>query len=248
MRRRRLLRGLAVGAAACPLCRPAMAAEWSYQGARGPAGWGGLDGAALCGSGASQAPIDLTDATPALLRPLRFSYRPMPLTLHNDGHTVRLPVPAGSGAHIHGIDFALEDIHFHRPSEHSVDGARHAMEAHFMHHAVDGMIAVVAVFLNSGGDHPAYTPIFRHLPPRIGAPVPVPGVMVDPASLLPQERAYFTYEGSLSRPPCSENVVWVVYRAAVEVLPQQIAAFARLYSGNARPIQARDDRTLLSSA
>ncbi len=258
MNRRSVLRYLALsGAMACPLCaaagRAAHAAEkgqsWDYEGAQGPQHWGSLnEDYAACSAGRQQSPIDLTGAVPADLADTPVSYRAMPLKILNNGHSVQCNAAPGSHLMLDGTKYDLLQFHFHHPSEHAIDGRRFGMEAHFVHKSEAGTISVLGVMIASGAANKALAPVFDHLPMKPAEEREVSGVKVEPAAILPDDRRMFRYFGSLTTPPCSEGVNWIVLKTPVEASPEQIGKFAEAFPGNARPLQQRFRRFILGSA
>ena len=249
--RRNALRVLAAAAfGTCPICR-ALAEEqhphWSYEGAEGPENWGGLSADfKTCSIGLEQAPIDLAHAIRAETGPVAPSFPSMPLTIVNNGHTVQVNCAPGGNSMIAGEAFDLLQFHFHHPSEHLVAGKTFDMELHFVHKSTAGKLAVLGVLIQQGAENTALAPIWAALPEQAGDPVPV-GTMIDPAALLPAQRQFFRYHGSLTTPPCSEGVLWTVFEQPIEASSEQIAKFAALFPVNARPVQALNDRKLLES-
>jgi len=261
--RRTALRFLGAGAAACPLCAGiagALAAEakgaagqvaahphWSYEGAGAPEHWGRLEPQfRVCDLGLEQTPIDLKGAVKAELSGVAPAFAEMPLTIVNNGHTVQVNCPPGSHTVIAGERFELLQFHFHGPSEHTINGKRFAMENHFVHRSASGRLAVLGVFINEGAPHAALEPVFAAFPEREG-PARATGATLRPAAMLPTERGYFRYAGSLTTPPCSEGVLWTVFKEPIEASSAQIRRFAALFPDNARPVQAVHRRFLLES-
>ncbi|MGY8661632.1 carbonic anhydrase [Bradyrhizobium sp. UFLA05-109] len=251
MDRRQLLKAFA-GLAACPLCAPAgFAAEnhphWSYEGATGPDEWGSLDAAdQACGIGHQQSPVDITGAITARQSSLVLRWSKRPDTIVNNGHTIQLSFADGDRLNMGGRSYKLTQFHFHHPSEHHLEGKPFAMEAHFVHAAEGGGLAVVGVFIAPGRRNAVFNRIVSTMPEEEGPPVPADHA-IDPNGLLPAERAYFHYEGSLTTPPCSETVDWIVFARRIEAAEDDIARFAKLYPMNARPVQKLDRRFILSS-
>jgi carbonic anhydrase len=247
MRRRQALTIFAV-LALCPLCAPCFATEhhWSYTGETGPDKWAGLDAADAPCVGGHQSPIDITGTIIARQPPLRVSWSKRPDTIVNNGHTIQLGFAEGGMLDLGSCSYALKQFHFHHPSEHLLDGHGFAMEAHFVHEAADGL-AVVGVLMVPGRSNPAFKKIAAMMPSEEGPPVPA-DPSIDPNRLLPAQRTYFHYEGSLTTPPCSETVDWIVLRQPIEVEESDIARFGQLYPMNARPVQKRDRRFILTSS
>jgi carbonic anhydrase len=225
---------------------------WSYEkGPMEPARWGDLDpDYAACKTGTAQSPINITGATKAALPPLEFAFRSGPVRIVNNGYTaVRVDYAPGNGdiLTIGGRRYELTQFHFHHPSEEELNGKRSDMTAHLMLKGDDGKIIGVAVFLKAGRANPAVTKLWRRMPAVKGPPQDAPGLMVDPGELLPAALGYYVYTGSVSAPPCNADVAWYVLKTPVEVSRAQIAAFARLYPHDVRPLQPLNGRTIQES-
>jgi carbonic anhydrase len=250
MDRRKFLAGLA-GLAACPLCprqgAAAEAAHWGYDGEAGPIHWGSLSPAnAVCSAGSQQSPVDIAGAVKAEIPAIGVDWKKNGLRIVNNGHSIQVNVPAGSTLSRGDRAYGLLQFHFHHPSEHLVEGRRSAMEAHFVHQSVDrGTLGVLGVFLAAGAANPDFARLAATFPAVAGQEATLDGV--DPTGLLPPSLAYWSYEGSLTTPPCSEIVDWMVARQPVEVAEADIARFAALYPMNARPVLADNRRFILSS-
>ena len=248
MDRRQALK-LFAGLALCPLCGGrglASEGHWSYDGATGPEKWGDLDATdAPCSAGGQQSPIDITGTIIARQPTLKIEWSKQPNTVINNGHTIQLEVPDGDTLRMGNRTYTLRQFHFHHPSEHLVEGKRFAMEAHFVHAATDGL-AVVAVLMVPGRQNAAFKKIVSTMPMEEGPAVPADPA-IHPTRMLPARREYFHYEGSLTTPPCSETVDWIVLAHPIEVDEDDIARFVKLYPMNARPVQQRDRRFILSS-
>jgi carbonic anhydrase len=249
MHRRQALKIFA-GLALCPLCATAVRAEgahWSYEGETGPDKWGNLDAAnGMCSTGSQESPVDIVEPINARLPPLNIRWRKRPDTIVNNGHTIQLNCAEGDRLDVGGRSYQLTQFHFHHPSEHRVDGKAFAMEAHFVHAAAAGGLAVVGVFIAPGRTNRVFNKIVTTMPAVEGPPVPADSA-IDPNGLLPAQRGYYRYEGSLTTPPCSESVDWLVLAHPIEVAEADIARFAKLYPMNARPVQNRNRRFILSS-
>jgi carbonic anhydrase len=152
----------------------------------------------------------------------------------------------GGVLNLDGVSDKLVQFHFHTPSEEKIDGKAYPMVAHLVHQNVEGKLAVVAVLLTQGKENTALDPLFENLPPSEGAKTTL-GANFNAVDLLPAERGYFKYVGSLTTPPCSEGVRWQVLKRPVEVSKAQIAAFRKLYQMNARPVQPLNGRKVEQS-
>lgn len=221
--------------------------HWSYAGDGGPQRWADLKPEfTLCRSGTRQSPIDIRDGIAVELDPVRFDYRPSGFSVIDNGHTVQADLGPGNSIEVMGRRYELVQFHFHRPSEESVNGRRYDMSVHLVHKDLEGRIAVVAVLLERGGAQPVVQQVWNNLPLEKHQSLPA-SAPLNPDALLPQDRRYFTYMGSLTTPPCSEGVLWMVMKQPVAISPEQIGIFARLYPMNARPLQAASGRRILQS-
>jgi carbonic anhydrase len=224
-------------------------AHWAYSGADGPAHWGDLESDyATCKTGQRQSPIDIKGAKKdSTLAPIQFDYKPSPLKIINNGHTIQINFAPGSSITVNGKSYALVQFHFHKPSEEEIAGKKPSMGIHLVHKDAGGALAVVAVLLKDGSANPAIQTLWANLPNTVDKETEVPNVKFNAADLLPANRNYYTFDGSLTTPPCSEGVTWFVLEATREVSPEQVAAFGNLYPSNARPIQAANSREIRES-
>jgi carbonic anhydrase len=159
---------------------------------------------------------------------------------------VQVNVAAGNSIDVMGRRYELVQFHFHRPSEERIDGRQFDMVVHLVHKDIDGRLAVVAVLLERGSAQPIVQSVWNNLPLEKGDEVAARSTL-NLNDLLPTERNYFTYMGSLTTPPCSEGVLWMVMKAPVQISADQIGIFARLYPMNARPIQSAAGRLIKES-
>ncbi len=253
MRRRNFL--MSTSAVACPLCiglagRRAFGSEeaphWSYSGEEGPGRWGSLSpDYAACSGGAEQSPIDLAGAIQAEMSPADIAWQPMSqFGVVNNGHTIQVNVPEGNRTTVLGKDFGMLQFHFHHDSEHTLNGQRFPLEAHFVHRAADSSLSVVGVLFEEGAENAALSTVWGAMPTAPGE-VDIDGQPVDPNAMLPEARSAYLYYGSLTTPPCSEVVTWVVMSAPMTASAGQIADFAALYNANFRPLQPLNRRLLL---
>lgn len=221
--------------------------HWSYEGEGGPEAWGRLQPEfATCASGQRQSPIDIQGGIAVDLEPIVFEYQPGAFRVIDNGHTVQVNVAPGNFVGVGGRRYELLQFHFHRPSEERIAGRQFAMVVHLVHRSADGRLAVVAVLLDEGPAHPLVQLVWNNLPlekhEEQAAPMPL-----DPVSLLPNDRRYYTYMGSLTTPPCTEGVLWLVMKQPVTLSPEQAAIFGRLYPMNARPVQPGSGRLIKES-
>ncbi|MET0384183.1 MAG: carbonic anhydrase family protein [Burkholderiaceae bacterium] len=221
--------------------------RWDYGGAAGPQSWGKLQSEfSTCANGSRQSPIDIHGGIAVDLEPIRFDYRPSAFSVVDNGHTVQVNVEPGNAITITGRRYELVQFHFHRPSEERIEGRQYDMVAHLVHKDVDGRLAVVAVLLDRGSAQAIVQTVWNNLPLEKGDEVKG-GSRIDLSELLPEDRRYYTYMGSLTTPPCSEGVLWMVMKQPVPISPEQVAIFAHLYPMNARPLQQAGGRLIKES-
>ncbi len=223
------------------------AAHWSYQGPAGPQTWGGLKPEfSLCSSGQRQSPIDIRGGLAVDLDPVKFSYTDSRFGVIDNGHTVQANIAPGNSIEIGGKRYDLVQFHFHRPSEERIDGRQFEMSVHLVHKDDMGKLAVVGILVDKGLPQVAIQKVWNSLPLEKGEEAAA-RMPLNLDELLPADRRYFTYMGSLTTPPCSEDVRWVVMRQPVTMSPDQIELFARMYPMNARPVQQASGRRILQS-
>jgi carbonic anhydrase len=207
--------------------------------------WGALSAEfATCSSGTQQSPIDLTAPSVIGLTNLGFNYGPTNGTVVNNGHTIQVNLEAGNSVVLDGKTYGLAQFHFHLPSEHTVDGAPAPLEVHLVHKDASGNLAVIGVFIEQGAANAVLAPVWAGIPTTAGGEYALPA-RFDPTGLLPGDRQVWRYDGSLTTPPCSEGVEWNVMHGTISLSAEQITTFSSLYSGNARPVQPLNSRTLL---
>lgn len=222
--------------------------RWSYAGESGPAHWGDLDATnETCVKGLSQSPVDLAQTQPAAFTPLNFQYRSQRLDAVNRGHGVHVLSPPGSALLVRGDAYDLEEFNFHVPGEHGFNGVTAEAEIHLVHRDRQGGYVIVAVPVRAGErENRILSRILEYLPMRRGEQVRQRQVGINPIFLLPTDRSYFRYVGSLVTPPCTESVLWFVMREALEVSPWQIQRIAQAVGANARPLQMLNGRPVFS--
>jgi carbonic anhydrase len=230
---------------------------WHYEGAQGPANWGMLSPKfAVCADGRSQSPIDIANAVAAsealalktALEPgtLRIAHHEHVADGINNGHTIQINYEGGDELIIGNETYALVQYHFHNQSEHTVKGRHYPMEMHLVHKAASGKLAVIGVFIEEGAHNAAFDPIWSNLPKQKGVETHYPHVNVDVDQLLPANRASYRYDGSLTTPPCSEGVRWLVMTTPIQLSSEQIKAFTAIIHDNNRPTQPLNGRRVLT--
>jgi carbonic anhydrase len=237
----------AAAAAAALAAAPKRGTQWSYEGELGPANWSKInDNWAKCSTGNRQSPIDLRDGLKVNLEQVGFDYHPSSFNEINNGHTIQVTVGGGNFITVGNQTYELEQFHFHRPGEERINGKGTEMVMHMVHKSYDGKIAIVAVLLERGADHGLLQTVWDNIPLEKNEVVS-PSVVINPLDALPEKREYFTYMGSLSEPPCTENVLYIVFKQPRQASPAQMALFARLYPLNARPVQPTAGRMIKES-
>jgi len=226
---------------------PKRGTAWSYEGELGPANWSKInDGWAKCATGNRQSPIDLRDGIKVNLEQIGFDYHPTSFSEVNNGHTIQVEVGSGNFITVGNQTYELQQFHFHRPSEEKINGKGTEMVMHMVHKSAEGKIAIIAVLLERGQPHGLIQTVWDNLPLEKNEVV-APAIVLDPMDALPEKREYFTYMGSLSEPPCSEGVLWMVFKQPRQASPAQMALFSRLYPLNARPVQSTGGRMIKES-
>lgn len=224
-------------AGAAPSAAHASHAHWSYEGASGPQQWGSLDDDyRLCKLGRNQSPIDIPASLLVQPSSLTVQYPPIPLTVVNNGHTIQVNNSVDASILLDGERFNLLQFHFHTPSEHTLAGRSFPLELHFVHKNAAGQLAVVGLFFEEGMENPILGKIWETVPPENQTRTAA-GVALDMASMISLDRGFVRYAGSLTTPPCSEGVRWIVLNTPHVASRQQVEAFMRVFPMNARPVQ-----------
>lgn len=219
--------------------------HWSYEGADSPTRWGQLSkDFALCQSGSDQSPIDLDIISTGEPDPIEFNYGATPLEVVNNGHSIQVNYGEGSRVKIAGETYDLLQFHFHTPSEHTIHHENAAMELHLVHRNPLGKLAVISVMMNKGAPNPIIQSIWSNIPTQGGKNAPA-NLTINAADLLPKDKTYYSYTGSLTTPPCSEAVQWNILTQPIQISDEQIATFATLYQANARPVQPTNKRMIV---
>jgi carbonic anhydrase len=234
-------------AAAAVAAAPKHGTVWSYEGETGPANWSKINvDWAKCGTGNRQSPIDLRDGIKVNLEQISFDYHPSSFSEVNNGHTIQVTVGSGNFITVGNTAYELQEFHFHRPSEEKINGKGTEMVMHLVHRSAEGKVAIIAVLLERGQPHRLMQTIWDNLPLEKFDTVS-PAIVIDPTDALPERREYFTYMGSLTEPPCTEGVLWMVFKQPMQASPAQMALYSRLYPLNARPLQATAGRMIKES-
>lgn len=219
--------------------------HWTYEGENGPQSWGKLKPEFnLCALGKRQSPISIEDNNtlqgPA--EPIRFNYTASSASVVNNGHTIQVDVQGDNSITVRGANYRLLQFHFHTPSEEQVNYKRYPMVAHLVHKNAEGQLAVVAVLLDTGAENPLVEKVWTYMPLDAGDRVRMPAEMLNLNELLPADQRYYQFIGSLTTPPCTEGVLWMVLKSPMQISKNQFRMFTQLYSNNARPLQPTNGR------
>jgi carbonic anhydrase len=219
-------------------------AAWSYSGATGPENWAKLSPEYGACAGSNQSPINLSGFIDAELAPIAFDYKAASAEILNNGHTIQVNVLPGSSIVVDGIEFELKQFHFHVPSENLIQGKSFPMEGHLVHADKDGHLAVVAVMVGEGEASKALETAWAQMPEQ--GDKRALSSNISPLEILPENRDYYRFNGSLTTPPCSEGVRWLVMKQPISASQEQIAKFLQVIRHhNNRPVQAVNARPVL---
>ena len=221
-------------------------AAWGYTGLEGPEYWWELDATyLLCSEGKNQSPVNLTAMIESVLPPIAINYQSGGNEILNNGHTIQVNYNPGSAITVNEHEFELKQFHFHAPSENTIEGHSYPMEVHFVHADKDGNLAVIAVMFKAGEKNAELEKAWAHMPEKAGEKVALPK-SVDANILLPHDYDYYRFNGSLTTPPCSEGVWWLVMKYFDTASKEQIDRFVHtMHHPNNRPVQPANARSIL---
>lgn len=222
-------------------------AHWAYEGEMGPQSWGKLKPEFnLCAIGKRQSPINIEEGATLVgpAEPVQFNYVPSNASVVNNGHTIQVDVQGENTITVRGSSFKLLQFHFHTPSEEQINFKRSAMVAHLVHKNDEGQLAVVAVLLEPGLPNPLIEKVWTYMPLDAGDRVRMPRELLNMNELLPADQRYYQFMGSLTTPPCSEGVLWLVLKKPMQISKGQYKLFTQLYPNNARPVQPVNGRAV----
>lgn len=226
----------------------ALASHWSYEGKESPEHWSEIDAKnQLCKDGKNQSPIDISTTLKAHINPLKTSYIDAPISLLNNGHTIQagFAPDAKDSVTIDDVPFQLQQFHFHAPSENTLHGKHYAMEMHLVHQNAEGEIAVVAVMFEIGAENPELAKLWQSMPAKADESSPLPQ-KIDVNKLLPEDLSHYRFSGSLTTPPCTEGVRWLVMKHPITLSAQQLKQFTSvMHHANNRPVQPTHGRVIV---
>jgi len=218
--------------------------HWGYEGDHGPEHWGA--NFATCAAGKKQSPLNIVGPFEKSKEVVKADYKESPMKILNNGHTIQVNIEPGTGSlTVNKEQYELLQFHFHRPSEEQVDGKNLAMTVHFVHKSKEGKLAVLGVLMNEGKENATIKSLWANLPPKEGEEYLPAKMIINPSSLLPSDMSFFSYEGSLTTPPCTEGVSFFILKNNVDLSKAQVAKFP--FKLNARPVQALNDRKIYAN-
>ncbi|WP_312984046.1 carbonic anhydrase family protein [Atlantibacter sp.] len=226
----------------------ALASHWSYEGHASPEHWGELSNEFKeCQAGKNQSPIDISGPLEAHIAPLKVQYSQGPVVLLNNGHTIQASFDhkADNIVNFDGINVDLQQFHFHAPSENTLNGKHAAMEMHLVHKESNGDVVVVAVMFDIGAENAALAELWKKMPQQAEKSAPLT-TKIDMNSLLPTDKTYWRFSGSLTTPPCSEGVTWLVMKHPLTLSEAQLKQFKTvMHHDNNRPVQPLHGRVVV---
>lgn len=220
--------------------------KWEYSGKKGPKYWAKLNAEfAMCEIGQNQSPINIESTIHAALKPIRTIHKFPAKEIVNNGHTIQVNFQEGNIIVLDKTLFKLKQVHFHAPSENTINGKNYPLEAHFVHADNNGNLAVIAVMFKEGDANPTLTEFWAQAPKKIDQTVTLKGRFT-PNTLIPTKQQYYRFNGSLTTPPCSEGVRWIIIKTPMTASREQIDTFERsMRHHNNRPVQALNGRMVL---
>jgi len=220
-------------------------AHWAYEGDEGPQNWAKISPEfATCETGHNQSPINIETALRAELKPLKAFQRFPASDVVNNGHTIQVNFKPGNILALDGVLYQMKQVQFHTPSENTIHGKSYPLEVQFVHADVKGNLAVLAVMFEEGKANDALGRVWQQMPVSAGAPVALKSRVL-PSQLISQNSSYFRFSGSLTTPPCSEGVSWVVLKTPMTASVAQIEAFKKVIQQNNRPVQELHGRIVV---
>ena len=218
---------------------------WDYHGTTGPEHWSRLHhDFLLCGEGDAQSPIDIPAESAKSNLNIEFNYEPSSIGLYNNGKTLFINYFAKAKIVLNKRKFKLVRLQFRTPSEHVISGAEYPMEIQFHHRSADNTLALVSVFVQAGENNKVLENIWNVMPEHINRENVVREKSFDANMLFPEDRTFYFYRGSLTTPPCTENVQWVIFANPIEASLEQLEIFSTILNNNKRPVQETNNRSV----
>ena len=222
-------------------------AKWSYKGEGAPENWAKINQEYGRCSGFNQSPIDVTTTIKSAIPPLKFAYNASAKSIINNGHTIQINFADGGDLYLDGDVFHLKQFHLHTPSENQIAGKSYPLEAHFVHMNKQGALAVVGIMYAEGLENFSLSKLWSKLPKEENVELAL-NQGIQAADFLPSKRSYYRFNGSLTTPPCTEGVRWLLFKDIQTASSEQIKTFSKLmHDDNSRPVQPVNARIILES-
>ena len=233
--------------AAIGLFATIQAAEWGYEKHNGPDTWGNIEGFEACEIGMKQSPIDILEkGTQSVKNELKIHYLGELQEILNNGHTLQINTKNENYVYFKNVKYTLHQFHFHTPSENHINSKEYPLEAHFVHKNDKNQLLVIAVMFKENVENPELVNMIKHLPKEKNHSVAYGGIEIK--KLLQSSHGYFEFDGSLTTPPCSEGVTWVVLKTPLTASKEQIKAFNDIMGNNNRSFQPLNGRVIKSAS
>lgn len=219
------------------------ATNWSYIGETAPEHWSNLDEKFSACAGHNQSPINISHAVSAELKPLQFKYDAKVQNVLMSDHTLQVNFNTGATLDLDGQLFELKQFHIHTPSENTLLGKQYPLELHLVHANAAGELAVVALMYEQGSQNKALKSLLALSGQSTNT---VSDAQFQLEAFMPKHLDYYRFNGSLTTPPCTEGVRWVVLKEIQQASKAQLKAFQQLFQhGNNRPVQPQHARLVL---
>ena len=203
----------------------------------------------MCAQGSEQSPINIVSSQVKEEKRSsgkQINYEPTTFTLHNNGHTIQAnAITEKNRIVVEGKEYKLAQFHFHTPSEHQLNGQYCDLEIHFVHKDESGNLAVLGVMIQEGRKNEVLATVWDRLPNEEGKKEVSEKYLINLQALLPQDQMAYHYDGSLTTPPCTEEVKWIVFEQPIEMSKAQIKAFQEIFPNNHRPVQPINERDII---
>ncbi|MBM7643807.1 carbonic anhydrase [Streptococcus loxodontisalivarius] len=221
-------------------------AHWGYEDEISPEYWGSLsEEYAACSDGTEQSPINITGAEDVDLPSLSLKSKSSKVTVLNNGHTIQVtPENSDNTLTVGDKTYTLKQFHFHAPSENEIDGKQYPLEGHFVYKTDDGQIAVVSVLYQYGKENKGLKEVWKNMPTKVNEEKEV-SKSISISNLFPEDQDYYNFEGSLTTPPCTEGVNWIVFKKQETISKAQVKKFSETIGvANNRPLQDLNGREI----
>ncbi|KUY29879.1 carbonic anhydrase [Elizabethkingia ursingii] len=220
--------------------------HWSYQGEDAPEHWGEIKGNEKCNENGNQSPINIVISqvkNDNSLPIIEYHYNDADVkNIEDNGHSLQFNFNKGSFIKYQGKSYELIQFHAHEEAEHTIDGMRYPLELHFVHKAADGSVLVIGIMVKDGMENSYFEKlsVFKAIAKNSKENT---DIIFNPQKMYPDNKAYYMYSGSLTTPPCSGNVIWILFKSPITMTEDEIASIAKyLPKNNNRPVQPLNAR------